>query len=198
MIFRASFVSNVVNCLGCSCSIIIKVLKFYLLGYGLHCISRKSLICSNRCFNMLFYAVLEGLSNLGVLVMPYFLFLMIKQQKVFSHIVGVYDGFCVSCSLWFQSSFLSKKHLIQAFYSGNHAAAVSLAAKLRDIPAYIVIPKNAPKCKVENVKRYGGHIIWSEPTVQSREKTAQSIQRETDAVLIHPFNDGRTIRCTSS
>ncbi|ONK71518.1 uncharacterized protein A4U43_C04F9470 [Asparagus officinalis] len=53
--------------------------------------------------------------------------------------------------------------------SGNHAAAVSLAAKLRGIPAYIVIPKNAPKCKVENVKRYGGQVIWSEATLESRE-----------------------------
>ncbi|KAG5589609.1 hypothetical protein H5410_040123 [Solanum commersonii] len=50
---------------------------------------------------------------------------------------------------------------------GNHVAALALAAKLRGIPAYIVIPKNAPKCKVENVKRYGGQVIWSEPSMQS-------------------------------
>ncbi|KVH95381.1 hypothetical protein Ccrd_002511 [Cynara cardunculus var. scolymus] len=56
--------------------------------------------------------------------------------------------------------------------SGNHAAALALAAKLRGIPAYIVIPKNAPKCKVENVKRYGGQVIWSEANMQSREETA--------------------------
>ncbi|KAJ4759369.1 L-threonine dehydratase catabolic TdcB [Rhynchospora pubera] len=75
--------------------------------------------------------------------------------------------------------------------SGNHAAAVSLAAKLRGIPAYIVIPKNAPKCKVENVKRYGGQVIWSEVTMQSRETVARKVQEDTGAVLIHPFNDGR-------
>lgn len=77
--------------------------------------------------------------------------------------------------------------------SGNHAAAVSLAAKLRGIPAYIVIPKNAPKCKVENVKRYGGQVIWSETTMLSRESTASKVQQETGAVLIHPFNDTRII-----
>ncbi|KAL4191599.1 hypothetical protein AMTRI_Chr07g30670 [Amborella trichopoda] len=77
--------------------------------------------------------------------------------------------------------------------SGNHAAAVSLAAKLRGIPAYIVIPKNAPKCKVENVKRYDGHVIWSKPTMQSRESTAAKVQDETGALLVHPFNDGRII-----
>ncbi|MCD9644681.1 hypothetical protein HAX54_033092 [Datura stramonium] len=77
--------------------------------------------------------------------------------------------------------------------SGNHAAALALAAKLRGIPAYIVIPKNAPKCKVENVKRYGGQVIWSEPLMQSREDTANKVLQDTGAVLIHPYNDGRII-----
>ncbi|TXG50494.1 hypothetical protein EZV62_023018 [Acer yangbiense] len=77
--------------------------------------------------------------------------------------------------------------------SGNHAAALALAAKLRGIPAYIVIPSNAPKCKVENVKRYGGQIIWSEPTMQSREDTASKVLQETGAALVHPYNDGRII-----
>ncbi|KAK8951139.1 Serine racemase [Platanthera zijinensis] len=77
--------------------------------------------------------------------------------------------------------------------SGNHAAAVSLAAKLRGIPAYVIIPKNAPICKVENVKRYGGQIIWSEATLQSRESTATEVQQRTGANLIHPFNDKRII-----
>ncbi|KAM3388900.1 hypothetical protein ACQJBY_011190 [Aegilops geniculata] len=77
--------------------------------------------------------------------------------------------------------------------SGNHAAAVALAAKLRGIPAYIVIPKNAPACKVENVKRYGGQVIWSDVTMESRESTAKRVQEETGAILIHPFNDKYTI-----
>ncbi|KAL3652660.1 hypothetical protein CASFOL_002341 [Castilleja foliolosa] len=77
--------------------------------------------------------------------------------------------------------------------SGNHAAALSLAAKLRGIPAHIVIPKNAPKCKVENVVRYGGRVIWCEPTLQSREEIAAKVLQETGAVLIHPYNDGRII-----
>ncbi|XP_059442800.1 serine racemase isoform X2 [Corylus avellana] len=77
--------------------------------------------------------------------------------------------------------------------SGNHAAALSLAAKLRGIPAYIVIPKGAPKCKVENVMRYGGQVIWSEATMQSRESVASKVLQETGAVLVHPYNDGRII-----
>eukprot|EP00250_Pteridium_aquilinum_P009062 c18416_g2_i1 orf=93-1094(-) len=77
--------------------------------------------------------------------------------------------------------------------SGNHAAAVALAAKLRNIPAFIVMPKNAPKCKVENVKRYGGNIYFSEPTIESREEVARSVQEQTGATMIHPYNDGRII-----
>ncbi|GLJ40610.1 hypothetical protein SUGI_0838260 [Cryptomeria japonica] len=77
--------------------------------------------------------------------------------------------------------------------SGNHAAALALAAKIRGTPAYIVIPKTAPACKVENVRRYGGQVIWCEPTIESRESVAARVQEETGAVLIHPFNDGRII-----
>lgn len=69
-----------------------------------------------------------------------------------------------------------------------------MAAKLRGIPAYVVVPKNAPKCKVENVIRYGGQIFWSEVTIQSREEMATKVLQDTGAVLIHPFNDGRIIR----
>ncbi|KAG6517553.1 hypothetical protein ZIOFF_020946 [Zingiber officinale] len=78
--------------------------------------------------------------------------------------------------------------------SGNHAAAVALAAKLRGIPAYVVIPKNAPKCKVENVRRYGGQIFWSESTIQSRESITEKVQQDTGAILVHPFNNRFTIR----
>ncbi|EEF51168.1 serine racemase isoform X1 [Ricinus communis] len=77
--------------------------------------------------------------------------------------------------------------------SGNHAAALSLAAKLRGIPAYIVVPKTAPRCKVENVIRYGGQVIWSEPSLHSRESVATKVVQETGAVLIHPYNDRRII-----
>ncbi|MCD7450455.1 hypothetical protein HAX54_006521 [Datura stramonium] len=77
--------------------------------------------------------------------------------------------------------------------SGNHAAALSLAAKLRGIPAYIVIPKNAPKCKFDNVKRYGGQVIFCEPTMQSREDTANKVMQDTGAVLIPSSNYGPVI-----
>jgi threonine dehydratase len=77
--------------------------------------------------------------------------------------------------------------------SGNHAAALARAAKLRGIPAYIVMPNNAPKVKQASVSRYGGKIIFCEPTLEARETTAARIVAETGATLIHPYNDLRVM-----
>jgi len=77
--------------------------------------------------------------------------------------------------------------------SGNHAAALALAASQRGITAYIVMPSNAPGVKIAAVKHYGGVITFCEPTLQSREDTAQRIIVETGALMIHPFNDYRII-----
>ncbi|CAN0841327.1 Serine racemase [Linum grandiflorum] len=77
--------------------------------------------------------------------------------------------------------------------SGNHAAALALAAKLRGISSYIVIPDNAPECKVENVVRYGGQVIRCDSTMQARVDTASKVMEKTGALLVHPFNDGRII-----
>jgi threonine dehydratase len=82
--------------------------------------------------------------------------------------------------------------------SGNQAAALSLAAQTRGVPAYIAMPKVALKSKVAAVERYGGHIVWVEakgevPTSEEYEATAERIQGETGASPVHPYNDPRTI-----
>ena len=77
--------------------------------------------------------------------------------------------------------------------SGNHAAAVACAAGWRGIPAWIVMPKNAPKVKCRAVESYGGKITFCEPNVTSRSETAARLQAETGAVLIHPYDDDRII-----
>ena len=77
--------------------------------------------------------------------------------------------------------------------SGNHAAAVARAAKLRGIPAYIVMPHNVPKAKQDSVRRYGAKIELCEPTIVAREAAAARIVSETGAQLIHPFNDYRVM-----
>ena len=72
--------------------------------------------------------------------------------------------------------------------SGNHAQAVALAAKMRCIPAYIVMPSNAPKVKKEAVLDYGAEIIECEPTLADREHTSQKVISQTGATFIHPYN----------
>jgi threonine dehydratase len=77
--------------------------------------------------------------------------------------------------------------------SGNHAQALALAAKLRGIPAYIVMPSNAPAVKKAAVAGYGGQITFCEPTLEAREtKTAQVVEK-TSATVIHPYNNYHVI-----
>ena len=73
--------------------------------------------------------------------------------------------------------------------SGNHAAALARAARLRGIPAYLVMPDNAAQAKRAAVARYGGEITWCEPTLAARESTAREVLAATGAVLVHPYDD---------
>ena len=84
-------------------------------------------------------------------------------------------------------------HGIVTHSSGNHAAAVSCAAAWRGIPAWIVMPKNAPAVKCRAVEAYGGKITFCEPKVSARNAAAARIQAETGAVMIHPYDDDRII-----
>ncbi|WP_217705595.1 threonine ammonia-lyase [Peristeroidobacter soli] len=77
--------------------------------------------------------------------------------------------------------------------SGNHAAALARAARLRGIPAYIVMPSTCPQAKVASVRRYGAEVILCEPTYAARESNAKSVVERTGAVFIHPFNDPRVM-----
>src|SRR5258708_37121083 len=54
--------------------------------------------------------------------------------------------------------------------SGNHGAAVACAAAWRGVPAWIVMPRNAPAVKVKAIEGYGGKVVFSEPTVRSEER----------------------------
>jgi threonine dehydratase len=85
------------------------------------------------------------------------------------------------------------EHGVVAPSSGNHAAALALAARWRGIPAWIVMPSNASPVKKSAVEAYGGRITECEPTVASREVTAAAVQKRTGANLVHPYNDPRVI-----
>lgn len=77
--------------------------------------------------------------------------------------------------------------------SGNHAQALALAAKMRGIKAFVVMPNNAPKVKIEAVKGYGAKITFCEPTLQAREEALLKVVEETGAVFIPPYDDSRII-----
>ncbi len=77
--------------------------------------------------------------------------------------------------------------------SGNHAAALALAARLRGVPAYIVMPSNAPSIKKKAVEGYGAQITFCEPTLASRESTLAEIAAKTGATEIHPYNNFEVI-----
>ncbi len=72
--------------------------------------------------------------------------------------------------------------------SGNHAQALARAASLREIPAHIVMPANAPTIKKQAVEGYGGIIHECPPTLQDREETASRVIEETGGIFIHPYN----------
>jgi threonine dehydratase len=73
--------------------------------------------------------------------------------------------------------------------SGNHAAALARAARLRGIRAYIVMPDNSAQAKRAAVARYGGEVSWCEPTLAAREHAAAQLIAATGAVLVHPYDD---------
>lgn len=73
--------------------------------------------------------------------------------------------------------------------SGNHAQAVALAAKVRGIPAHIVMPENAPEVKKRAVKGYGAEITFCASTLEAREKTLNKVVEQTGAAFIHPYNN---------
>lgn len=84
-------------------------------------------------------------------------------------------------------------HGVVTHSSGNHAQALALAAKMRGIPAYIVMPSNAPQVKKNAVAGYGGQITFCEPTLEARESTMEGIRLSTGASVVHPYNDERVI-----
>jgi len=77
--------------------------------------------------------------------------------------------------------------------SGNHGQALALAARLRGIPAHIVMPHNAPAVKKAAVAGYGGRITFCEPTLEARESTQAQVTARTGATVVHPYNNYQVI-----
>ena len=77
--------------------------------------------------------------------------------------------------------------------SGNFAQAVALSARLRGIPAHIVMPDNAPEVKRQAVAGYGAHIVRCPATLEARETTAARVGEETGATFLHPYDQAEVI-----
>ncbi len=77
--------------------------------------------------------------------------------------------------------------------SGNHAAALALAASWRGIRSHVVMPESAPPVKVRAVAGYGAKITFCRPTLEAREETLGEVLKATGAAFIHPYNDLRVV-----
>jgi threonine dehydratase len=86
-----------------------------------------------------------------------------------------------------------KKHGVVTHSSGNHAAALALAAGMNGVTAFIVMPGNAPSVKKDAVAGYGAIITFCEPTLKSREETCRAIMDREGAILIHPYDNFNVI-----
>lgn len=80
-------------------------------------------------------------------------------------------------------------HGVVTHSSGNHAAALARAAKLRGIQAHVVMPRNSAESKIQAVRRLGVEPVFCEPDTPSRVQCAEEIRKRTNATLVHPFND---------
>ena len=123
------------------------------------------------------------------------------NQEVSTHVflkcenfqkVGAFK-FRGACNAVFSLSEEAAASGVSTHSSGNHAQALALAAKLRGISAYIVMPDNAPAVKKDAVAGYGGKITFCEPTLEAREATLAKVVEETGSAVIHPYNDERVI-----
>ena len=82
---------------------------------------------------------------------------------------------------------------VVAFSSGNHAQGVALAAQLLGIPATIVMPKDAPKAKLDATRGYGAEIVLYDRAEEDRAVIAQELCEKRGATLVPPYDDAHII-----
>ncbi len=77
---------------------------------------------------------------------------------------------------------------VVAASAGNHAQGVALAASMLGAKATVFMPTGAPIPKVQATRGYGAEVRFVGQTLDEALVAAQAFERETGAVLIHPFN----------
>jgi threonine dehydratase len=98
-----------------------------------------------------------------------------------------------ACNAVFALSEDAARRGVVTHSSGNHAQAIAYAAGLRNIPATVVMPEDAPPVKVAAVKDYGAEIVWAGANPLDREQMLEKVRTQTGAVFIHPSNDFHVI-----
>ena len=106
--------------------------------------------------------------------------------------VGAFKFRGASNAVWSLSDALAARGVV-THSSGNHGAALALAAKLRGIPAHVVVPEGAVAAKVAAIRNYGANVHTCAPTLAARDAGTEQLVRETGATLVHPFADPAVI-----
>ena len=78
---------------------------------------------------------------------------------------------------------------VVAFSSGNHAQGIAAAAALLDMPAVIVMPRDAPRPKRERTAALGAEVVLYDREREDREAIASDLARQRGAVLVPPYDD---------
>jgi threo-3-hydroxy-L-aspartate ammonia-lyase len=78
---------------------------------------------------------------------------------------------------------------VVAYSSGNHGAAVALAARLLRIKAVVVVPADGPAAKLAAIEGYGAQLRTYDPLRESREEVASEIATDRSMTMIRPFDD---------
>ncbi|EFA82100.1 serine racemase [Heterostelium album PN500] len=98
-----------------------------------------------------------------------------------------------ACNAVFKLTEEDLKKGVVTHSSGNHGQALALAAKMRGTTAYVVVPNNAPKIKLDAIQGYGANVTLCEPTLVARESGVEKLIQEHGATLIHPFDNREVI-----
>jgi threonine dehydratase len=77
--------------------------------------------------------------------------------------------------------------------SGNHGAALALAARTRGIACHVIVPEGAVAAKLANIGRHGATLWRCDASIAAREAMCAQVQAETGATLVHPYTDARVI-----
>ncbi len=85
------------------------------------------------------------------------------------------------------------RHGVVTHSSGNHGAALALAARSRGIPCHVVVPEGAVAAKLANIARHGATLWRCAPTQAAREAECVRVQQDTGATLVHPYADAQVI-----